>query len=506
MRVEPGMLLSGRYRVLSVLGQGGMGSVYLARLEGLEKTVAVKQMALALHHEGAVAQFRQEAMFLANLDHPNLVRVSDFFEESGSYFLVMAYVEGQTLAELLAARGASFPLERVLEWGKQLCGVLTFLHTQAQPILFRDLKPSNIMLDSSGRIRLIDFGIARAVSEGRGTATFLQGVGSAGYAPLEQYHGAGGTDPRSDLYSLGATFYHLLTGVVPVSPVEQVAEGRALPPARSLNSRLPASVEGLLGKLMALRKGDRYGSAAEVARDLAVLERGLQQGGKTDVLLSARPPRAVPVVTESLPDRGFRWAAYGLTAGALGLFLFLYGQASGGPTEEPFVLHTFSPPEVVAPAVSSPRVAERRVVAERPVARLVPRPVRRVVVAPRPAEPVPAFVTPRMAEPDYPRVVAKKRVATPAPVFLGGPAEALAPSPEVDGLAAPVVVTPSPSPSVTASPIGGLEGSGPPGYDTMGPGAPASGFSPAPSWGASSSGYRMMPSGRGGGVGPGRRR
>lgn len=289
--LQPGTILSGRYVIESVLGQGGMGSVYLAKISTLgDKLVAIKEMRLetlgtdAKSQKGAVEQFRQEAKFLANLEHTNLVQVSDFFEENGRNYLVMAYVKGETLGDLLKARKGAFTIQKVLEWAHQLCSVLQYLHTQNPPILFRDLKPSNIMLDEAGRIRLIDFGIARAFNPEGQTATFLQGMGSAGYSPLEQYQGAGGTDPRSDIYALGATLFHLLTNRQPPSPVELISEGKTMPSPRRWNPTLPPALEQVLLKMLATRKDDRYQSMADVDAALTRVEKGLDQEDGTEDL------------------------------------------------------------------------------------------------------------------------------------------------------------------------------------------------------------------------------
>lgn len=152
-----------------------MGAVYLARMEALPgKAVAIKEMSCA-GEKSAIEHFQREASFLAHLEHPNLVQVTDFFEADGLYYLVMAYVEGDTFRQKLEARGRPFPVAEVLNWADQLCSVLDYLHSQNPPILFRDLKPDNIMVDKQDRLRLIDFGIARTLAPGSVTSTFLQG-------------------------------------------------------------------------------------------------------------------------------------------------------------------------------------------------------------------------------------------------------------------------------------------------------------------------------------------
>lgn len=283
--LSAGTLLVSRYRIQSVLGQGGMGAVYLAQAEALDKPVAVKEMRVTArdpaHRQDAVEQFRQEARFLARLSHPNLVQVTDFFEEGGRHYLVMAYVRGTSLAQAVRERAAPFPVDQVLSWGEQLASVLEYLHGQKPPLLFRDLKPGNVMLTDSGQLCLIDFGLARAEHPGQDTVTFLQGVGSAGYAPLEQYPGAGGTDARSDIYSLGAVLYFLLTAQVPPTAALRASQGDVSVCARELNPEVPPALDRAIATMMALSPDQRFSSAPRVLEVLA----GLQvRGGETENL------------------------------------------------------------------------------------------------------------------------------------------------------------------------------------------------------------------------------
>lgn len=282
-----GSLLQYRYLVQHVLGRGGMGTVYLARDRAAQDIpVAIKEMEVqaagpkAMHQ--AIAQFQQEANLLAALDHPNLVKVSDFFEEEGRYYLVMDLIRGRSLGELLSSRSQPFPVETVLEWATQLVDVLDYLHRQDPPILFRDLKPDNIMLDAEGGLHLIDFGIARVFHPETATVTFIQGIGSADYCPLEQYIGAEGTDPRSDMYSLGATLYHLLTLRTPPRASEQASHQRPIPSLQKLNPRVPRSFEDMIVKLLALRKEERYGSMEQIRPVLTRVIRLWQTGEENE--------------------------------------------------------------------------------------------------------------------------------------------------------------------------------------------------------------------------------
>ena len=210
-------LLRQRYRLLRQIGVGGFGAVYQAEDRQLgHRLVAVKEMsARGLSPEEAreaTDGFRQEALLLARLSHPNLPRIYEQFEEDGRWYLVMDFIEGQTLDYYLAQRGGSLPVKEALQLALQMTGVLGYLHTRQPPIVFRDLKPSNVMRTPAGDVFLIDFGIARLFKPGQAKDTIA--FGSPGYAAPEQY-GKAQTTPRSDVFSLGALLHQLLTGVDP---------------------------------------------------------------------------------------------------------------------------------------------------------------------------------------------------------------------------------------------------------------------------------------------------
>jgi len=219
--LNPGDILGSRYRIVRTLGAGGMGAVYLAEDSRLSnRACAVKEMrpdpsATAAEQLQAQQQFQQEAGILALLKHPNLPGVYDHFSERGNFYLVMEYVEGETLDHLLSS-AAGFLLESLVRhWSLQLCDVLDYLHRHRPPVIFRDLKPANIMLARDGTVKLIDFGIARIFDPRKKTDTLK--MGTVGYAPPEQYAGHGQTDARSDIYALGATLHHLTTKQDPTS-------------------------------------------------------------------------------------------------------------------------------------------------------------------------------------------------------------------------------------------------------------------------------------------------
>ncbi len=324
--LPPNATLQNRYIITRRLGRGGMGAVYAAvdaRIGG--KQWAVKEMSDALitgpmEKEAAIAAFRREAEMLAQLSHPNLPAVTDFFSEGGKQYLVMEMVQGNTLEAVLAARAEAMPEHKVREWADQLCAVLNYLHERNPPIIFRDLKPSNIMLEDTGLIKLIDFGIARFFKAGRSQDTIA--MGTPGYAAPEQY-GRGQTDARSDIYSLGVTMLHLLTRYDPgLSPFN-------LPTARSINPAVSPAMEAVLSRATRTNPAERYASMPE-------LRRALQTTTPPDIAQTAREPLRVtpppapvgaaagavqPVPAQKSGGATWMWLAAGMAAIVLCLFL-----------------------------------------------------------------------------------------------------------------------------------------------------------------------------------------
>ncbi|HOU13724.1 MAG TPA: serine/threonine-protein kinase [Anaerolineae bacterium] len=266
--LAPQALLSGRYQIQRCVGKGGMGAVYQATDAHIQgKKWAIKEMSASaitnpLERQESLASFHQEAMILATLDHPNLPKVVDHFNENGKQYLVMDFIEGETLEERLEhAGGGPLPVEEVLVWGEQLCDVLDYLHSRNPPIIFRDLKPGNIMVTPEGTVKLIDFGVARFFKSGKAKDTTA--FGTAGYAPKEQY-GKGQTDSRSDVYALGATLHYLLSGA---DPAETPFNFEAL---QQLNPRVPAHVAATIMKALADTPDNRWKSAAEMRQALVM--------------------------------------------------------------------------------------------------------------------------------------------------------------------------------------------------------------------------------------------
>ena len=210
-------LLKNRYRIIAQIGSGGYGKVYKAVDTGFaNRQVAIKEMLQQGLNEQEIVEvteaFKREALMLATMTHPNLPSIYDYFTENGSYYLVMSFIDGVTLGDYLVSKGGVLPTEKVLQIGIQLATVLSFLHTKKPAIIFRDLKPSNVMRTPDGQIYLIDFGIARHFKQGKVKDTLI--LGSPGYAAPEQY-GRSQTSPQTDIYSLGVLLHQLLTGVDP---------------------------------------------------------------------------------------------------------------------------------------------------------------------------------------------------------------------------------------------------------------------------------------------------
>lgn len=253
-------VLKDRWEVVDRLGQGGMGTVYMARdlnlktLSQQKKSAVVKELRddfiRGEDKEKAREFFMREVSVLADLDHENIVRVLDQFSERGRYYLVMEYVQGQNLHEMMAKRREPFDEEIIIKWAAQICDVLTYLHTHDPPVIYRDLKPSNVMINTNDQVKLIDFGIARPFQESEDNTHVV----SQGYSPPEQYWGA--ADQRSDVYALGATIQFLLTGQDPL----------ALTPSspQSINPHVSDHINEIVERATNQEPADRYQCAADM--------------------------------------------------------------------------------------------------------------------------------------------------------------------------------------------------------------------------------------------------
>jgi serine/threonine-protein kinase len=300
------LLLHGRYLILRKIAQGGQSAVYHAVdvAEG-NRPRAVKEMSESnltpAEREVAINDFIREANMLMGLNHPALAKVYTTFVESQKHYLVMEFVEGHNLEDELIQVGRPLEWERVLGWGIALCDVLEYLHAQQPPIIYRDLKPANVMLTRDGSIKLVDFGIARWLHPNRARDTAQ--LGTDGYAPLEQYSAR--SEPRSDLYALGASLYHLLTGRVPEAAPMRIA-GQPLTPIRALNPRVPEAFERVILRVLNLHARERYENAAQMRLALQQLRPGQSAPGSrpTTAPIPARltgAPRISGAPAPSLP-------------------------------------------------------------------------------------------------------------------------------------------------------------------------------------------------------------
>lgn len=285
-----GSILQARYEIGKVLGMGGMGAVYLAqdlRFTGVVRHCAVKEMIITTPDPQtrrlAMQSFNREANLLVSLSHPGIPKIYDFFSEANRSYLVMEYVDGQNLETTLENSSDMLDEKTVLDWGVQICSVLEFLHSQKPPIIFRDLKPANIMLRDQNRIALIDFGIAKAFESGqRGTM-----IGTEGYSPPEQYQGV--ASPRVDIYAIGGTLHHLLTKRDPrLHPPFSFQEA----PPSTINPNLTVETNAIIMKATDYKPENRFQSATELKEALsAVLDQLSANSGGT-------------MATKVLPDAG----------------------------------------------------------------------------------------------------------------------------------------------------------------------------------------------------------
>ncbi len=312
MTLERGTLLHNRYRILEILGQGGMGSIYRAVDDNLGVEVAVKENLFTT--DEYARQFRREATILAGLRHPNLPRVSDHFvvEDQGQY-LVMDYIEGEDLRERMDRIGV-IPEAEALIIGVAMCDALTYMHTQNPPILHRDIKPGNVKISPEGKVFLVDFGLAKVAFRGQRTVTGARAM-TPGYSPPEQYGGAR-TDHRSDIYSLAATLYASVVGVVPEDSLARTMEQAKLTPLRNRNPDITRRFSKVIEKALAVHPDDRYQTAEEFKQALlgssSTSKRRLLEGGTVDPLTAdgsvwdgvAQPSEMMDRLTSDPPSPG----------------------------------------------------------------------------------------------------------------------------------------------------------------------------------------------------------
>lgn len=259
--LEIGSVIDGKYKILNEIGHGGMSNVYLAINEKANKPWAVKEVRKSLERDFNLLRqsLIMETDLLKKLKHPNLPSIVDVIDSDENFLIVMDYIEGNTLERLLSEEGAQ-PQEQVADWALQLCDVLDYLHTRQSPVIYRDMKPSNIMLKSDGSVVLIDFGTAREFKEKNTTDTCC--LGTNGYAAPEQFGGMGQTDARTDIYCLGTTMYHLVTGHNPSEPPYEIY------PVTKWNPGLSTGLECIIQKCTQKNPADRYQTVKELQYDL----------------------------------------------------------------------------------------------------------------------------------------------------------------------------------------------------------------------------------------------
>lgn len=304
-RLESHHLLHNRYLIVQKLAQGGQSAVYLAydTLDGSGQR-AIKEMSESglddREREKAINGFMREARMLYTLQHPALARVYDMFVEESKHYLVMEHVAGQNLEDVMMHAGRPLEWERVGRWGMALCDVFAYLHAQNPPVIYRDLKPPNIMLTPDGAIKLVDFGIARWLHPDRQQDTMQ--LGTDGYAPPEQY--SAHSEPRSDLYALGATMYHLLTGRVPEAAPLRL-NGRALAPIHAYNPTIPEPAERVVLQSLSLQAQDRFVNAAKLREAIEWTLRGpVRESGHTHTTPRVAAGHAMTELKQALMPSG----------------------------------------------------------------------------------------------------------------------------------------------------------------------------------------------------------
>ncbi len=295
MTLERDTLLHKRYRILEILGEGGMGAVYKAYDENLGVTVALKENLFTSDEYSR--QFRVEATILASLRHPNLTRVTDHFEEGEGQYLVMDYIEGEDLRDRMDRLGI-IEEEEVIKIGLAICDALTYLHTRIPTILHRDVKPGNVKIAPTGQVYLVDFGLAKIVRGNQMTVTGARAM-TPGYSPPEQY-GTARTDPRSDIYSLGATLYSALTGALPEDGLARAMNQTELTPIKKHNPKVSRKLAATIEKSLGVQSEDRFQTAEEMHRSLSNARSLTRRRLSPENLVVAPPPSASPDAASQL--------------------------------------------------------------------------------------------------------------------------------------------------------------------------------------------------------------
>ena len=328
-------VLKGRYSIRRIIGQGGAGCIYLAddlRLEGRQCALKEVEHDQSLDPDllqEARDQFMREATVLARLDHPNLPKVSDFFNIKHREYLVMDYVPGKDLRTLMIEarqKNEFLDEDEVLNWASQLADAISYLHNQETPILHRDIKPSNLKVTPAGILKLVDFGLVKVAAPGEVTVTIVQGQGTAIYTPLEQYGGDNAhTDVRSDIYSFGATIYHLLTNTPPPVARERFLDNELLKPITEINPKISFRTEQAIMWAMSMHPDDRPDSIA-IFEDSLLGSAPLDNRPRTGPISARRRSNSVNFYASALQELfGSRTerVLWGVAGGAMLLSLLL---------------------------------------------------------------------------------------------------------------------------------------------------------------------------------------
>ena len=435
-------ILANRYRLILLVGQGTMGAVYDAEDLVFNRRVALKRLRYAPEAderiiEQARAQFEREAKILATLRHPNLPRVSDYFTFSDQEFLVMDYIDGQALEEILAAQPGGLDEPTVLDWADQLLSALEYIHTHG--LVHRDVKPANVRVTPEGQVFLVDFGLVKVFDPASPkTATAVRGLGTPQYAPPEQYDAElGHTEARSDLYALGATLYHLLTGEPPATVTRRVSNPGAFRTLRQIKPAISPEVERVILRAMEVSIAKRFASASDM---------------RSAFKMAHVRPLANPVDTSQLPAAELMQAhrmkrRRRLLGIAAGLVVFLLMCAAAFAVAGPGLIPTPTPTNTAtsaAPAVLPTAVVTRTPTAASTESRATNTATATFTLSPTASATASATPTPTPS--------ATRRRNTPTPTLVSSPTFTNTPA---SGGPEPVqnTSTPTPRPLATPTPV-----------------------------------------------------
>jgi serine/threonine protein kinase len=466
MSLIPGQVIHGRYRVIALLSPGGMSAVYEVIDTILSLRCALKEM-MPYPGTSEVAlpqlreQFQQEARLLAELRHPSLPRVTDHFEEDGNVYLVMDYIYGKRLDEVIV-QNEGLSEDQVLGWARQLMEALAYCHRRG--VIHRDVKPQNVIITSRGQAVLVDFGLAKLVDPNNPrTRTVMQGLGTPEYAPPEQYDTKQGrTDSRTDVYSLGATLYHALVGEPPPMLAERVTDPESLIPLRERRGDVSAATDQAITKAMALQPSERFQDIAEMHEALIAspqlkLETESVAPAEVDATPSAEPSRSTVLLPRSAATRlriGSRLRATLMVVSFVSLVIvisMMTGRIGAGDTVTP----TATAPVTVTftrTSTATPRATPTATHTPTHTATPTPRPTtRRPTETPEGSESLPVVPVPTSSP-------TPRQVYVPSPTFTPTAVPTSTPQPQprrptAAPTSTPVPTVPTPTTPPTPTPI-----------------------------------------------------